>query len=80
MTALIVTLANPECPLDGIIPGCFFACGVHNQKILRKAFLILTLDMRKAFLTANNSGEDIWKISVSEVGGRRFTMLPPLRV
>jgi len=53
---------------------------MSNQKILRKAFLILTLDVRKAFLTANNSGEDIWKISVSEAGGRRFTMLPPLRV
>ncbi|HEX8049429.1 hypothetical protein, partial [Rhizobium sp.] len=53
---------------------------LHNQKILRKAFLILTLDMRKAFLTANNSGEDIWKISVAEAGGRRFMMLPPPRV
>ncbi|MGV1809255.1 hypothetical protein ACQZ6P_23560, partial [Rhizobium rhizogenes] len=52
----------------------------HNQKILRKAFLILTLDMRKAFLTTNNSGADIWKISVAEAGGRRFTMLPPPRV
>jgi hypothetical protein len=52
---------------------------VLARKILRKAFLCLTLHLRKAFLTTNNSGEDIWKISVSEAVGRQFAMLPQQR-
>jgi len=67
--------------LNSVVSAPLLAASVSSaQKILRKAFLLLTPALRKAFLRKIRLGEDIWKISVRKADAQRFTTLRQLRV